>query len=385
KIGITDHDVFVSSNLFNYSTQQFDQAMVVQIGKAEGYNGATLNTKVWSGLANSPFSVVPCSEGQGNAQGPAIWLVATGSGNSVELYQITNDVTSAPSMNHWSVTMPSYSPAGNSAQQGTTQALQITNPRCLSGFYLNGIIHFVFNTKDNSSANTAINYNRLNTSTKTVSNKLFTIPNIDCGYPSVASYTADGVTNDQSVMIGFCQASSSMYPAISVVSCDNSMNFGTPLKVKTSASYISGGGTNRWGDYSGICRRHSSPQACCWMAGSFADANHLWQGYVAQIYDPSFATGIAREHPEDPDFNAFPNPAVDFFSVDFTLKQASSTLSITLYDLGGKLVKELYTGYCREGQNTLSFNRASLTAGTYLLVLRGGSERLMQKKLILSN
>jgi hypothetical protein len=384
KIGITDHDVFVSSNLFNNGV--FDQAIVVQIGKTEGYNGSSLNTKVWSGLAGSPFSVVPCSDGQGNSYGPAIWLVATGSGNSVSLYQITNDVTSAPTMNHWSVSMPSYSVAGSSAELGTSETLKIADLRCLSGFYLNGIIHFVFNTKDNSSANTAINYNRLNTSTKTVTNKLFTIPNVDCGYPSIASYTADAVTGDQSVMIGFCQASSAMYPTMSVVSCDNGMNFGTAVKVKVSTSYVSGYGSNRWGDYSGICRRHSSPQACCWMSGAYGDANHLWQGYVAQIYDPSFATGIADGQLAVRDaVKTYPNPVVDFFAVDFTLKKDAGEVLINLFDTQGRVVKELYSGYGHEGENTLSFNKAGMSAGTYFLVIRTSSNQLMHEKIVITN
>jgi len=381
KIGITDHDVFVSSNLFNNGA--FDQAIVMQIGKKEGYAGTALSTKVWSALTGSPFSVVPCGEGQGNSYGPAIWLVATGSGNSVNLYQITNDVTSSPTMNHWSVSMPSYSVAGNSAEQGTTETLKVADLRCLSGFYLNGIIHFVFNTKDNASANTAINYNRLNTSTKTVTNKLFTIPNVDCGYPSVASYTADGVTNDQSVMIGFCQASSAMFPAISVVSCDNGMNFSSAVKVKVSASYVSGYGSNRWGDYSGICRRHSSPQACCWLSGAFGDASHLWQGYVAQIYDPSFATGLDDGLATTTEsVKAFPNPVVDFFSVDFTLKRDADKLVINLFDAQGRVVKELFSGYAHKGENTLSFNKANLGAGTYFLVINKGTDSLLHKKIV---
>jgi hypothetical protein len=383
KMGITDNDVFLSSNLFVGGS--YSQSIVWQIGKSQGYAGGTLVTKLWSGLTGSPFTILPVSEGQGNTYGPGIWMVASSSGTSttINLYQVTNSVSASPTMNHYSVTTTSYSAAGPSQQLGTSATLDITDCRMLSGFYLNGIVHFVHSTAD-AQGNTAINYNRLDVNAKTNTSKLLSVNGTDYGYPAVASYTALGVTGDNSVMIGFAQANSTIYPEICVVSCDNTMNFGTVTVVKTSTSAVGSSGANRWGDYSGMCRRHNSPQACCWMSGSFGSSGS-WDAYVAQIYDAGFATNVAEVQAPPSDLKTFPNPVMDMFSVDFTLETNSEKTDIAVYDMQGRMVKDLFCGFCHEGGNTFSFNKANLTSGTYFLIIRAGAEKVMHQKIIVAD
>jgi hypothetical protein len=382
KLAVTDKDLFISSNLFG-SSGSFNQAIVWQIQKSTGYSGGTLNSKLWSGLTGSPFTVLPVSEGQGKAYGPGCWMLATNSssGTAIDLYQITNDVTSSPTMNHYSVTTTSYSAAGNTAQKGTSTQLKITDARALSGFYLNGLIHFTFNSQD-ASGNTAINYNRLDVNAKTNTSKLFSASGIDFGYPAVASYTAAGVLNDNSVMIGYAACSSTMYPEMRVVSCDNGMNFGTAITVKTGAGYVSGSsGTSRWGDYSGMCRRHNSPQACCWMSGSYGNSSNTWEAYVAQIHDAGFALGVPSDTKPQLSMKTYPNPVRDIFSVDFSAIQ-DGKIDVTLYNMEGQVVKALYNGYCHQGENTFWFNQSNLSAGTYELIIRTSDNQLLHQKLV---
>ncbi|MFI5148778.1 MAG: T9SS type A sorting domain-containing protein [Bacteroidia bacterium] len=389
KVGISNNDVFISSNLFNNGS--YDQSIVVQIGKAQGYAGGTLNTKVWTNIAGSPFTLLPVSEGQGNSYGPGIWMVSTqnGGGSSFDLYKISNDVTASPTMAHYSVNTTTYGAPGNSSQKGTTEAIMVTDCRALSGFYLNGILHFVFASADATNTYNAVNYNRINVSNQTNTNKIFSTSGTDCAYPSIASYTALGVTGDQSVMIGFAQSSSSIFPQISAVSYDNSMSPGTVTVVKAGTTYVSvsgGSGQSRWGDYSGMCRRHNSPQACCWMAGSIANSSNSWDAYVAQIYDPSFATGI--QQPQTvlaTNLKTYPNPVMDMFKVDFTLDRNSEKTNVAVYDMQGRMVRELFSGYCQEGENTFSFNKANLSQGTYLLVITAGEDKIMHEKIVVAD
>jgi len=389
KVGISNNDVFISSNLFG-SSGNYDQSIVVQIGKAQGYAGGTLNTKVWTNITNSPFTLLPVSEGQGNTYGPGIWMVSTldNGGSSFNLYKISNDVTASPTMTHYNVPTTAYNPPGNSSQKSTSEALMVSDCRALSGFYLNGTIHFVFTSADASNTYNAVNYNRINTSNQTNTNKIFSTSGTDCAYPAVASYTAFGVTGDQSVMIGFAQSSSSIYPQISAVSYDNSMTAGTLTVVKASTTYISvsgGSGQSRWGDYSGMCRRHNSPQACCWMAGSIANTSNSWDAYVAQIYDPSFATGITEPIANGGNLKTFPNPVMDLFSVDFTLDANSEKTDIAVYDMQGRMVQSLFSGFCHEGENTFSFNKANLSRGTYFLIIKAGAEKVMHEKIVVAD
>jgi hypothetical protein len=382
KIAISNNDVFLSSNLFKSGS--FNQAILWQIQKAEGYSGGTLKTKLWSGIAGSPFTVLPVAEGQGNSYGPGCWMVANSSSGSsvVNLYQITDDVSGTPSMNHYSVSTTAYSAAGDSPQMSTTATLKITDCRALSGFFLNGLIHYVFSSAD-AQGNTAINYNRLDVSTKTNTSKLLSVNGTDYGYPAVASYTANGVVGDNSVMIGFAESNSSILPRMCAVSCDNAMSFGTVTVVKPSDSYVGSSGAQRWGDYSGMCRKHNSPQACVWMSGSYGNTSNRWDAYVAQIYDAGFATGITEQHSLS-GLKTYPNPVSDFFMVEFSVSKDTDA-NIAIYDMQGRVVKELYKGFCHEGENNFSFNKSNLSPGTYFLIIRTESNKtVVHEKLVIA-
>jgi hypothetical protein len=383
KIAVSDKDVFISSNLF--VSGSFSQSIVLQIGKSAGYAGGTLVSKVWSAMAGSPFTVLPVGDGQGNSYGPGCWMVAASSSGSsnIDLYQITTDVSSSPTMNHYAVATTAYTPAGASQQLNSSATLSITDCRALSGFYLNGLIHFVHSTAD-AQGNTAINYNRLDPVAKTNTSKLLSVNATDYGYPSVASYTASGVTGDNSVMIGFAEANSTILPRMCAVSCDNGMNFGTVTIVKPSDSYVGSSGAQRWGDYSGMCRKHNSPQACVWMSGSYGNTSNRWDAYVAQIYDAGFATTVT-EHKNVSNLKAYPNPVIDLFTIDFTANEDTDA-SIVLYDLQGRLVKSLYQGYCHQGENNFSFNKSNLSPGTYFLVIRSASNtNLVHEKIVIAD
>jgi hypothetical protein len=381
KIGISNNDVFLSSNLF--VSGSYKEAIVWQIQKSTAYAGGTLNSKLWSGLSGSPFTVLPVSEGQGNSYGPGIWMVANGSSgsSSFNLYHITADITASPTMVQSTVATTAYSAAGDTPQLNSAATLKITDCRALSGFYLNGLIHFVFSSAD-ASGNTAINYNRLDVNTKVNTSKLLSVNGTDYGYPAVASYTGNGVTNDKSVMIGFASGNANMYPEMDVVSCDDGMNFGTVTTVKTG-NYVGSSGQQRWGDYSGMCRKHNSPQACVWMVGSYGTSSHNWEAYVAQIYDMGFATTVQENKPAS-NLKSYPNPVVDMFTVDFSLTK-EATLGIGVFDMQGRMVKTLYSGFCHDGENTFSFNKSNLRAGTYFLEIRSDQNTILHEKIVIAD
>jgi hypothetical protein len=382
KLAISNNDVFVSSNMFVGGS--YSGALLWQIQKSTGYSGGTLNSRVWTNITGSPFTLMPVSEGQGNSYGPGCWMVATSSSgsSSIGLYHITDDLTGSPTMVQANVSTTAYTAAGDSPQKGTSATLKITDCRALSGFFLNGLIHFVFSSND-ASGNTAINYNRLNVSAKTNTSKLYSVSGLDCGYPAVASYTALGVTNDNSVMIGYASSNSSMYPAMNVISCDNTMNWSTPIVVRASDGYVGSSGSQRWGDYSGMCRKHNSPQACVWMNGSYGNASNKWDAYVAQIYDAGFATAVPENHAFSK-LKTFPNPVEDLFTVDFNTTR-DSDLDIAVYDMEGRMVKELYKGFCHEGENEFTFNKSNLARGTYLLSIRTKDEVVLHEKIVIAD
>jgi len=380
KMGISDNDVFLSSNLFN-SSGSFKQAIVWQIQKSAAYTGGTLNTKLWSAFTSAPFTLLPVSDGHGQSYGPGCWMVSTANGGSstLDLYKITDDLSGTPSVTHHSISTTAYTVCGNTYEKGTSATLKISDCRCMSGFYLNGIIHFVFNSGD-AGGNTAINYNRLDVNALTNTSKLFSANNTDYGYPAVASYSI--LNTDKSVMIGFSQSNSNMYPEVDVVNCDDAMTFSAITAVKVSDSYVGSSGTQRWGDYSGMCRKQNSLQPCVWMAGAYGNTSNNWDAYVAQIYDAGYATGV-NEVTSKSKLKVYPNPVVDAFTLEFETNQTES-LDIALYDFGGRLVKELYQGPSRGGECVFTFNKANLARGMYSLVVRSNQDVVRQEKMIVA-
>ena len=80
----------------------------------------------------------------------------------------------------------------------------------------------------------------------------------------------------------------------------------------------------------------------------------------------------------------FPNPIVETFTIEFSLLE-STALEIGVYDIFGKLVKDLYNGKGWEGDNVFSFNKSNLSAGTYFLIIQNNLKQIKNEKIIITN
>ena len=76
---------------------------------------------------------------------------------------------------------------------------------------------------------------------------------------------------------------------------------------------------------------------------------------------------------------------VDRFTVEFTLQSDAQHTSIAVYDLQVKVVKDLYTGFCHEGENQFSFDKSNLSAGTYFLIIRTESNEVLHEKIVVAD
>ena len=384
KMAISNNELYITGNLF-YDAGGNNQAILYQIQKAAGYSGSSLSWQYWNNISGSPFTLLPVGSGQGLSFGPGCYLVSTKSAgaSTINLYDLTDDMTATnEQLNYYSVSTTAYSPAANSSQLGTSCLLDNGDCRTLSGFYLNGIIHFVFHSDIGSGWN-GLNYNRLTVSSTTNQSSIFGLSgSFDYSYPSVSSYATS--TTDKSVMIGFGRASSSIYPEIRVVNCDNSMNWSGSTLVKSSSSYASytSSTEERWGDYTGTTRKHNSSSPSIWMNGMFGRSDNKWDTWIAEIHDNT-VTGI-NENNNVNSLSVFPNPVVETFTVEFSLSE-NTNLEIGIFDVSGKMVKELYKGKGLQGDNVFSFNKANLTAGIYFLIINNNLKTIKNEKIIIAN
>lgn len=386
KLAVSNNELYITGNLFsNNPGGTFDQAILYQIQKNNGYSGGSISWQYWSGISGSPFTLLPVSNGQNGNYGPGCYLVASipGGGSTVKLYDLTDDMTATnEQLNYYSVNTTAYSPAGSANQPGTSCLLDNGDCRTLSGFYLNGKVHFVFHSNAGSGWN-GINYNRLDVTSKTNQSTMLGDPgNSDFSYPTVVSFA--NVPSDASVMIGYGRVSPSIYPEVRVVHCDNSMQWSTSTLVKGSSNYVSYTSTTkeRWGDYTGSTRMHNSTNPSVWINGMFGNSANKWDTWVAEIHDGQ--VGIKELNNTVKSGKVYPNPIVDNFTLEFQLEK-SVKLDIEIVSSEGKMVKQLFKGNAHSGTNYFSFNKANLSAGTYYLVLREETNILKNEKIIINN
>ncbi|NCX96390.1 MAG: T9SS C-terminal target domain-containing protein [Chitinophagia bacterium] len=389
KLGVSNDELFVTGNLFRGST--FNQSVVYQIVKGPLFSGAATPTwQYYSGISGA-FTLCPASYGMTGGYGPGIYLVSNlgaggFGGGVVGLYDVTNNIASgSASLTTYNVATAGYSAPGSAAQQGTSWQLGTGDYRILDAFYLNGIVHYVFN-KDVGGGWSGICYNRLTVSS--LSNVNAELGNVGVSDLAFGALAASGdVPTDKSVIIAFNQSASTYYPRTCAAKCDGSMSFSPILNVKSGVGYIHYSfvttGTERWGDYTGMCRKYNDNPASLWMAGMYGNTNHAWYQWIAKLNGPTNA--IENVNAPASSAKVYPNPVTDFYAVEFDAP-ARQKLHIYITDMTGKTIADLYNNIVEEGENRFSFNKANLSPGIYLLHLVGENNFSKHEKItVLAN
>jgi PKD repeat protein len=293
-IGVSNNELYISGNLFT-DNDNYNQSVLYQISKSEGYAGQSLSYQLWQDVEDdqgaSAFTLVPLSYGQQGNYGPGIYLASARSGGSNKLfiYDLTDDMSASnEQLLAYSANVSSYSPAADAYQPGSAPDLNNNDCRLQHGFYLDGYVHAVHHADYNNTAYNGVNYYRVPLSNLNGANQSsFGENNKDCSFPSLASFAMQA--NERSVMIGYLSVSSSSAPGMRAVNCDENMNWSSSSLIKNGDTYVDYSwlsGTERWGDYSDLQRKHSATTPEVWMAGCFGatgPVNHTWNTWIAEI------------------------------------------------------------------------------------------------------
>jgi len=170
-----------------------------------------------------------------------------------------------------------------------------------------------------------------------------------------------------------------------VVNCDANMSWSNSTLVKAGETYVDFiQGEDRWGDYTGMARKHNASEPEVWLAASYGtnvsgQLNNTWKTWIAQVGDGASSIG---EGTEASNLLVYPSPAIDLFYLEFAVKDREQH-TITLHDLRGNLVKQLYQDTPNPGDYRLSFNRGQLAAGEYILSIRTNDQRIAHEKLVI--
>lgn len=385
-IAVSDKELFITGNLFD-DWQAYDQSFVIQMKKDEGFQGQSLQYQVWSDLVNSQgesaFSPLPIGYGMQGNYGSGMYIVSNDriASDNITLFHIQNQMGAPDNKmvaytigSPFTITYPTYS-----GQKSSQDALNSGDARAKSGFYLNGLIHYVLTTR-NSLGTSSVAYFRINTSTKKAEYRLLSETNHHYTYPSIISLATS--EDDKSALIGFLRGGTNIYPGIRVVHCNDNFEFSSSVSIRdgvTAVNELTQDKVERWGDYTGFARKYNSVTGV--FAGSYGNGGR-WKTHIAEVGLASQVAGIEREMPDNnADLTVFPNPVREIFATTFTLNEFQ-TIEITIYDLMGRKVQTLYQGKERPGGKQFSFNQAALPQGTYLLRITGQGGEIANEKII---
>jgi len=379
KVAINESEVFVTMNLFGRgSSGGYKQSIMYQLNKSEGYAGATLHYKIWSGFQSG--TILPIRSGANGLYGPGIYAVqgAAYGSDYFYLYDITGSLSdpNARLLATKVITDP-YEPSGNAYQLGTSTRLDIGDCRFQDGYYQNGIIHFVFAADDQGFS--GIRYHRLDPSK--INGKTYDLVSSsdlrDYCYPSIEPF-ANGT--DNSAIVHFTSSGENHYPDMRAklyfhdFSSDPSIRIKVGLGPVTSC-YSDSRKAARWGDYSGIARHYGKTNPTVWIAGSVGSSSSgIWWTYISELYSSPTATENLQESGK---IMVQPNPADDRISLHITVHERTDAV-FNLSSGNGEFIGKLYDGILFPGENTFSFSTQQLNNGIYFLNVQAKTHEVIK-------
>lgn len=393
-IAMTQDELFITVNLLknNESWQNaFKQSVIWQVDKTSGYSGAALDSKLWYDILYNGRSMRNLNPIGGGSKlyGPDIFLLSDRNfdvqNDSIFMLHLTGNLSDSstvltinPVVSDKAYGMPPV------AHQPSGHTFETNDARVLGGFYENDKIQFVGNTVDTVTGDASFFHGIISDVNETPSLhlKIFS-DTLSFGYPNI-SYTGNS-SNDNSSIITVNHSSATTYAGFSAYYFDGISSYSPRITLKSGNTWVNllPGSYERWGDYSGSQRKFDEPGKV-WVAGSFG--KYFKQGYnilhehgtwIAQLKKPDNEIVI----PEYYDLLAYPNPVNDVMYVTVDIPY-DSQIEVDLFDITGRLIKQLMKGDVTAGTNLLTFSTVLLGNGTYFLSIKDSKSIFLTKKIV---
>jgi len=389
KVAITRDEVFVSLNQFENGGQgSYQQGIVYQMDKNDGYNGNSLTYKIWTGF---PSTTLIIRSGV-NQYGPGAYLINTSGpgGNEIVLHDITGNLGDNTSqLKTYKMPVEQYNLPASAYQDDSDYQIDSGDCRAQDGYYQNGIIHFVYTTEEQAYA--TIRYHRLTPSQLNVENFVTTsyAGTKDYSYPSIAPFTKS--QSDQTSIVHFAATGLNSYPEMRAkvfnhdFSFENSQDIFMGSGSMKESCYNPERGYARWGDYSGIAYKYGESTPTVIVAGSVAGSgNNTWWTYIAELEATETATAT-DENFEKAEVKVFPNPTVEMINVS-VLTESTQKVQFILNQSNGTSISNMFTGVIHPGDNDFTFDVSTLSPAVYYLTIKNDQNEILKtEKIIVSH
>lgn len=411
--GINSTDLFITGNLFEVqgNGNQYRLPTIYQINKLQGYEGENLSSRIWGApvgpdrintfSGDVPFTLVPAPHAFTDDTLTEMNFVSSGSnsGNSLNLFKIRGttqgnpvlSVSVAPVSTYLSQRFVPQMAVDDDPPRPSPISLIAGDARIKNAFLQNGILHCVMNARPAQSPYLHILYYRIDLANNTVLEKRFTDNLHDYAFAAIAPFSND--PKNLTTLVVYTSSSAIKYPDIGVLTINKQMEFSSPLTVKEGESFVNvypQQNRTRWGDYSGIAKRHSADRPEVWISasyGAFTPSQTLsrhWRNWNAKIIssDPETPVAAASDKPV-----LWPNPyssKYQFANLVFNAPN-SAEYTIVLYDLQGKEVKQLFKDVLLQGSHNVSFTLDALAVGNYIVTIYSDNRTIAYQKMIVVN
>lgn len=379
---VGEHDFFITGNLlYNDSSWQtgFNQSIIWQIKKDDGYQGNSLTAQVHSNVFynGSPIRNLCPAKGGSGVYGPDMYFFSnrnfTTGTDSIFLvhltdtigspnFAITVDAVIAPMYYHMPADVP---------QPNTVDKLIVNDARTMAAFKEGDKFQFVFASRDTATGNTGVYHGRIDISTGTpvMAANLYLPPTGSAAYPNI-SYA--GINpGDEKVVINYLYGASTLYPGSAAIAWDNN-GYSTAVTIRPGATFTNMLiGDERWGDYTGSQTKYNQP-GYVWVNGSYTSIGNTTRTWIAEL-NTTTALGVNDNQQLTP-ATVFPNPAPATATVSF-IAPAPGRISIQLFDSKGASVGTIFYGSVVAGENAITFNTGHLSAGIYELIITNAEGR----------
>lgn len=389
-LGLTENELFITGNLLmnNESWQLgFVESICWQIRLDDGYNGDSLTNALWYDVTfgGAPIRNLCPVQGGWAPEGPNLYFVSNRNfavaNDTVFVMEIT-DTVGAPGavfLVDYALSDVAYGMPPN-ARQRFNQQLATNDARWLDAILLNGDIHFVGNTYVPSSGYCGVYHGTVAdvTGSRTTTGHIVGDSALDFGYPGLAAGGTTPASSDLMILANY--SGPNTFASYGMLYYYADIDDYSALKAaRAGTGYINVlPGVDRWGDYSGIQPKYNSP-GVVWAAGAWGRSNNDPGTWISEWLTP-LIVGVEPE-PLVSEVIAFPNPSVDFVSVQFTV-EADVFGEIALLDMQGRRVRTLLKDRFRPGLNEFTFSTEPLAAGTYFLQIMAEDVVLATKKVI---
>lgn len=393
QIALNDHSLYLTLNQLSGPSwvADFDQTIIWQLDLDAAFSGqTTLSTVIHSGFEHEGKSLRylrPVKTAFG-PQGENMYFLSNRprdiQNDSIWIIELTGDVDHAAIVNQTVVKsnvsygIPPY------AHQAAGHTFWTNDARPLGAMRIQNEIHFVGNTINTDNGLAAIFHGIIKDVTSpTVEGYIISDDVLEFGFPNIEFM---GITEtDRDMIINFNHTSPTDFAGNAAVYVNNEGEHGPTQLLKKGTTYVdmisqAFDVNERWGDYIGLQRQYSKV-ATAWAAGYVSYGNKRNGTWITEVATPRNGPTGKAEVVELRKPIVFPNPTADFVSFEFQVETAS-IVTIKLFDMQGKLVRNLNRKNVMAGKNVVSFNIHTLPSGVYTLQLADNEGIIATEKVV---